>query len=168
MLDVDLILEQTDDVAKRLATKGTDPAMVYRAREAILRRRELRSQLDEARAVMNRQSKEMGRLLAAKDPTVTTRRATLASRCCAVMEPGCCARWCPGAWICTATPTKSWSCRTWFARKPPPAPGTSSSSPTTCTTPPWTTCGWCPPVRGTSPGCTATRSSTSRTYRAGT
>jgi len=32
VLDVDLILDQTDDVAKRLATKGADPAMVHRAR----------------------------------------------------------------------------------------------------------------------------------------
>jgi len=77
VLDVDLILDQTDDVAKRLATKGTDPAMVHSARDSIVRRRELRVQLDEARARMNRESKEMGQLVAAKDPTADTRRVEL-------------------------------------------------------------------------------------------
>jgi seryl-tRNA synthetase len=78
VLDVDLILDQTDDVVKRLATKGVDSAMVHGARDSILRRRELRAQLDEARAVMNRESKRMGRLVAAKDPASGARRAELA------------------------------------------------------------------------------------------
>lgn len=78
VLDVDLILDQPDDVAKRLATKGLDPAVVHGARDSVVRRRELRAQLDEARAVMNRESKEMGRLVAAKDPTADARRAELA------------------------------------------------------------------------------------------
>jgi seryl-tRNA synthetase len=78
VLDVNLILDQTDDVAKRLATKGVDPVMVYHARDSIVRRRELRLQLDEVRAAMNRESKEMGRLVAAKDPAVDTRRVELA------------------------------------------------------------------------------------------
>jgi seryl-tRNA synthetase len=65
MLDLELLLNQTDDVARRLATKGVDPATVYRARDAALRRRRLRAQLDQLRAEMNRRSKEVGRLLAA-------------------------------------------------------------------------------------------------------
>jgi seryl-tRNA synthetase len=77
VLDVDLILDQTDDVVKRLATKGIDSVMVHSARDSILRRRELRARLDEARAVMNRESKEMGRLVAAKDPTAGVRRSEL-------------------------------------------------------------------------------------------
>jgi seryl-tRNA synthetase len=78
VLDVDLILDHTEEVAKRLATKGTDPALVHGARDAIVRRREVRHRLDEARASMNRESKAMGRLVAAKDPAVAARRAELA------------------------------------------------------------------------------------------
>lgn len=78
MLDLDLILDHTDDVAKRLATKGIDPAKVHSARDSVVHRRQLRAQLDEARATMNRQSKEMGRLVATKDPSADARRAELA------------------------------------------------------------------------------------------
>src|SRR5207247_1211014 len=60
-----LLLNQTDDVAKRLATKGVDPETVYQARDAALRRRRLRAELDQLRAEMNRRSREVGRLLAA-------------------------------------------------------------------------------------------------------
>jgi seryl-tRNA synthetase len=65
MLDLELLLNQTDDVAKRLATKGVDPETVYQARDAALRRRRLRAELDQLRAQMNRRSREVGRLLAA-------------------------------------------------------------------------------------------------------
>ncbi len=78
MLDLDLITDHTDDVAKRLATKGIDPAQVHSARDSVLRRRKLGAQLDEARSTMNRQSKEMGKLVAAKDPSVDERRSELA------------------------------------------------------------------------------------------
>lgn len=77
MLDLDLILDHTDDVAKRLATKGVDPAKVHRARDSVVHRRHVQAQLDEARATMNRQSKEMGRLVATKDPSADARRAEL-------------------------------------------------------------------------------------------
>ncbi|MGH3720077.1 MAG: serine--tRNA ligase [Pseudonocardiaceae bacterium] len=77
MLDLDLILDHSDEVAKRLATKGIDPAKVHRARDSVLHRRQLRAQLDEARATMNRQSKEMSRLIANKDASVEARRAEL-------------------------------------------------------------------------------------------
>jgi seryl-tRNA synthetase len=77
VLDLDLILDHTDEVAKRLATKGIDPAKVYGARDSVVQRRQLRTQLDEARAVMNQQSKEMGRLVAIKDSSVDARRAEL-------------------------------------------------------------------------------------------
>ncbi|MGH3979651.1 MAG: serine--tRNA ligase [Pseudonocardiaceae bacterium] len=78
MLDLDLIIDYTDDVAKRLAAKGVDPAQVHNARDSVLQRRKLGTQLDEVRARMNRQSKEMGKLVAAKDPSVDARRAELA------------------------------------------------------------------------------------------
>lgn len=61
MLDLDLILGHTDDVAKRLATKGLDPAKVYSARDSVVHRRQVRTKLDELRSQMNQRSKEMGR-----------------------------------------------------------------------------------------------------------
>lgn len=78
MLDIDVILDDTHEVAKRLATKGIDPSAVHDARASVVRRRELRAQLDDARARMNRESKEMGRLIAAKDASADVRRAELA------------------------------------------------------------------------------------------
>lgn len=77
MLDLDLIIDHTDDVAKRLATKGVDPDQVRSARDSVLQRRQLGHQLDEARARMNSQSKRMGQLVAANDPSVEVRRAEL-------------------------------------------------------------------------------------------
>jgi seryl-tRNA synthetase len=65
MLDLDLLLDQTDDVIQRLATKGVDARTVTAARDAALRRRQLRARLDGLRAEMNRSSKEMGRRMAA-------------------------------------------------------------------------------------------------------
>src|SRR6266545_178525 len=65
MLDLELLLNQTDDVIKRLATKGVDPDTVIAARDAALRRRQFRAQLDDLRAEMNRRSKEMGRRIGA-------------------------------------------------------------------------------------------------------
>ncbi len=75
MLDVDLIIDHTNDVAKRLATKGIDPAQVHSARDSVLHRRKLGAQLDEVRSRMNRQSKVMGKLVAASDPSVDERRS---------------------------------------------------------------------------------------------
>ncbi len=77
MLDLDLILDHTDDVAKRLATKGLDPAKVYSARDSVVHRRQVRTKLDELRSQMNQRSKDMGRLVAAKDPAADTLRTTL-------------------------------------------------------------------------------------------
>jgi seryl-tRNA synthetase len=65
MLDLDLLLNQTDDVARRLQTKGVDQAKVAAAKEAVLRRRQLRAELDELRAERNRRSKEIGRRIGA-------------------------------------------------------------------------------------------------------
>ncbi|HEX6677153.1 MAG TPA: serine--tRNA ligase [Actinomycetes bacterium] len=65
MLDLDLLLNETDDVIRRLRTKGVDARTVTAARDAALRRRHLRAQLDELRAESNRSSKEMGRRMAA-------------------------------------------------------------------------------------------------------
>lgn len=77
MLDLELLLNQTDDVARRLATKGVDAGTVTRARDAALRRRHLRAQLDELRAEMNRRSREMGRRMASGGEGADELRAEL-------------------------------------------------------------------------------------------
>jgi seryl-tRNA synthetase len=63
VLDLTVLLDETDDVAKRLATKGTDESAVFAAKDAVVRRRALRTELDHLRAEMNRRSKEVGRLM---------------------------------------------------------------------------------------------------------
>jgi seryl-tRNA synthetase len=78
MLDLDLLLNQTDEVARRLATKGVDPAEVVAARDAVVRRRQLRAQLDELRAERNRRSKELGRRIGAGEASAVELRRELA------------------------------------------------------------------------------------------
>lgn len=63
MLDLTVLLDETDDVARRLATKGTDESAVFAARDAVVRRRRLRRELDELRAEMNQRSQQVGRLM---------------------------------------------------------------------------------------------------------
>jgi seryl-tRNA synthetase len=63
VLDLTVLLDETDDVAKKLGTKGVDESAVFAARNAIVRRRRLRQELDELRAEMNRRSKEVGQLM---------------------------------------------------------------------------------------------------------
>lgn len=77
MLDQDLLVDETDDVAKRVASKGEDPAKVHSARESVVRRRQLRSQLDNLRADMNRRSKEAGPRISAGDPEAEELRREL-------------------------------------------------------------------------------------------
>lgn len=64
MLDVNLLLDETDEVAERLATKGLEPSVVFSARSAVVERREARRRVDELRAEMNRRSREVGSLIA--------------------------------------------------------------------------------------------------------
>jgi seryl-tRNA synthetase len=94
VLNLELILDHTDDVAKRLATKGLDPAKVYSARDSVVHRRRVRTKLDELRSQMNQRSKELGRLVAAKDPAADalrtkTGRAQKAHRGTRRRAPGC-------------------------------------------------------------------------------
>lgn len=77
MLDLTVLLDETDDVAKRLATKGTDESSVFAARDAVVRRRELRKELDDLRAEMNRRSKEVGRLMGSDPEAGARARAEL-------------------------------------------------------------------------------------------
>lgn len=60
MLDVTILINETDSVADRLKTKGIEPSQVFSARDAVERRRAVRGELDELRARANRQSKEFG------------------------------------------------------------------------------------------------------------
>jgi seryl-tRNA synthetase len=78
LIELDLLLNQTDMVAEQLGNKGVERSLVSSARDAVLERRQLRHQLDEARAEMNTRSKEVGRLMAARDPSAQQVRAELA------------------------------------------------------------------------------------------
>jgi len=57
-------MTETESVAERLATKGIEKSLVHSAREAVERRRSVRSELDSLRAESNRRSKESGKLIA--------------------------------------------------------------------------------------------------------
>jgi len=78
VIDLELLLEHTNDVATRLAHKGTDPELVRSAASAVQERRSVGHQLDDKRAEMNRRSKEVGRLFAARDPQADVERAAMA------------------------------------------------------------------------------------------
>lgn len=77
MLDLNTLLNETDDVAERLATKGTDKLQVYEARDAVLKRRAARHKVDELRADMNKRSKESGPIIAKGGPEAERLRAEL-------------------------------------------------------------------------------------------
>lgn len=77
MIDSDLLLKEPDSVAEELAKKGVERSLVSSAREAVLERRKVRHELDEARAEMNKRSKEVGTLMAAGDPAAERVRAEL-------------------------------------------------------------------------------------------
>ena len=77
MIALDLLLNQTDMVAEQLANKGVEPSLVSSARDAVVERRKLRHELDEARAQMNARSREVGRLIAAGDPGAELMRTEL-------------------------------------------------------------------------------------------
>ena len=55
-------------VVEQLGNKGVERSLVISARDAVLERRQARRQLDDARAEMNKRSKEVGRLMAVRDP----------------------------------------------------------------------------------------------------
>lgn len=77
MLDRDLLVDQIDEIVTRLATKGMDPGQVHQARDAVVRRREVRTRLDELRAEMNTRSKQMGELVRTGDPAAESLREEL-------------------------------------------------------------------------------------------
>ncbi|MGZ4614385.1 MAG: serine--tRNA ligase [Actinomycetes bacterium] len=77
MLDANLLLDDTDAVVAALGRKGVAEVTVLAARDALTHRRSVLSELESMRAEMNRRSKEVGRLMAAKDPAAETERAAL-------------------------------------------------------------------------------------------
>jgi seryl-tRNA synthetase len=77
LIELDLLLNQTDLVAEQLGNKGVERSLVSSARDAVLERRKLRHQLDETRAQMNTRSKEVARLKSAGDPSAEDLRAEL-------------------------------------------------------------------------------------------
>jgi seryl-tRNA synthetase len=77
MLDANLLLDDTDAVIAALGRKGVAEDTVLATRDALANRRSVLSGLEAMRAEMNRRSKEVGRLMAAKDPTAQTERAAL-------------------------------------------------------------------------------------------
>lgn len=79
MLDLSLLLNETDEVAKRLGHKGTDPALVYSARDAVLTRRSTRRSLDDLRSELNRGSKELSRTIASGAQDAGVAREKLAA-----------------------------------------------------------------------------------------
>ncbi|QUQ68841.1 serine--tRNA ligase [Kutzneria sp. CA-103260] len=79
MLDLSVLLNETDDVAARLGSKGLDQETVYAARDAAVRRRELRKRLDDLRADMNRGSKELGRIISSQPENAEQARAQLSA-----------------------------------------------------------------------------------------
>src|SRR5512144_1534545 len=77
MLDANLLLDDTDAVVAALGRKGVAEDTVLAARDALTHRRSVLSELESMRAEMNRRSKEVGRLMAAKDPAAETERTAL-------------------------------------------------------------------------------------------
>jgi seryl-tRNA synthetase len=73
------LVDDVDAVAAAIEKKGVAPDLAYAAQAAALRRRSLVSALDDLRAEMNRRSKEMSRLVAAKDAGVDALRRELGS-----------------------------------------------------------------------------------------
>jgi seryl-tRNA synthetase len=80
MIDANLLINDFDETARRLARKGVDRQTVADARRAVESRRSLVRQLDEKRAAQNRGSQAIGRLMSAgKVEEAEKHKAELAS-----------------------------------------------------------------------------------------
>lgn len=77
MIDLDLLLNQTDEVAALLERKNVDRSLVFQARDAVEERRSASRELDLRREEMNRRSKEAGKRIAAGGPGADEERAAL-------------------------------------------------------------------------------------------
>jgi seryl-tRNA synthetase len=77
MFDPNLLLEDVDAVAAALAKKGVASEAVHAAHDALVQRRTLLTELENSRAEMNRRSKQVGQLMAKRDPSAETERRRL-------------------------------------------------------------------------------------------
>ncbi len=66
MLDSNLLLQDYEATARRLRRKGVNQTEIDAAREALVRRNELQTRVNQLRADRNQLSKEIGQLLADK------------------------------------------------------------------------------------------------------
>ncbi|MEW2353729.1 serine--tRNA ligase [Spirillospora sp. NPDC029432] len=77
MIDPNLLLDDTEAVTAALGKKGVSAESVSEARDALVERRSLLSALERDRAEMNRRSKQVGRLMATRDPAAEEERRLL-------------------------------------------------------------------------------------------
>jgi seryl-tRNA synthetase len=78
VIDPSLLLDQPEVVVGALARKGVSSETVLAAREALLARRSLLTEVERLRAEMNRRSKQVGKLMSSGDPTAETERQAVA------------------------------------------------------------------------------------------
>ncbi|HYZ56830.1 MAG TPA: serine--tRNA ligase [Streptosporangiaceae bacterium] len=78
MIDSKLLVDQPDAVVAALARKGVSSDVVLSARDALIQQRSTLSEVETLRAEMNARSKQVGKLIAAKDPSADTEREALA------------------------------------------------------------------------------------------
>lgn len=74
MIDSSLLLDQTDMVVAALARKGVSPENTRAARDALVERRNILTEVEGLRAEMNRRSKQIGRLISSGDPSADPHR----------------------------------------------------------------------------------------------
>ncbi|NLU77763.1 serine--tRNA ligase [Micromonospora sp. HNM0581] len=78
MIDSNLLLDQPDAVVAALARKGVSSETVLSARQALIQRRSILSEVEGLRAEMNRRSKQVGKLISSGDPSAEQERLALA------------------------------------------------------------------------------------------
>jgi seryl-tRNA synthetase len=78
MIDSTLLLDQPDAVIASLARKGVSSDLVVSARDALILRRTILTEVEGLRAEMNRRSKQVGKLISSGDPTADDERQALA------------------------------------------------------------------------------------------
>jgi seryl-tRNA synthetase len=78
VIDPNLLLDQPDSVVAALARKGVSSEVVLAARDALIQRRSILSEVEGLRAEMNRRSKQVGKLISSGDPSADSERQALA------------------------------------------------------------------------------------------
>jgi len=78
MIDSNLLLDQPGTVVAALARRGVASDLVLSARDALILRRTILTEVEGLRAEMNSRSKQVGKLIAANDPNAAGEREALA------------------------------------------------------------------------------------------